>query len=533
LWVALLLGASVVWPMSYGLDEPAHIDMAYDYSAQPFHFYGPGKLPTTLANVGMQHSVPGYPPTRRLAVVPIPPRDQRPSFAQLGGHRFEQGGQPNQMVQHPPLYYWLEAVVLRLPGVSHLAWDLQVWLMRLLSVALMSPLPALCWATTKRLMDASGNFLYSTTSKLATVAAVVPLTVPNLIRDGSSVDNDTLLILTVSVIVYLLSRVLTGDLSNRIAIWLGVSLAAALWTKGLALALPPLVLVAYLVAGSTIGDNWKARWHAVWRPVAIVAGGGVVGGLWWLRNLIDYGTVQINGFGPGFLRTVYGPQDNHGTFLRFLPEFTTDFVGRIWGEIGIPDSPSPGPFVIYGWFFVVLIGFVAALLVREQHRARLRAALLAAMPVLVIGVVAGGSFATFRHWSHGTHASQGRYIYPTIVVIAALATIGWLRILQPRIGAVLLPIGVVGALLTNAAAWLLILRSWYEPTSGGSGLSGLHAAFASLLRWSPIPSAMTVWFVVVLPVLAGVICMIAVSRDARQLRRGDVEMALSDIAVGP
>jgi hypothetical protein len=310
-------------------------------------------------------------------------------------------------------------------------------------------------------------------------------------------------------------------------------LAAALWTKGLALALPPLVLVAYLVAGSTIGDNWKARWHAVRRPVAIVAGGGVVGGLWWLRNLIDYGTVQINGFGPGFLRTVYGPQDNHGTFLRFLPEFTTDFVGRIWGEIGIPDSPSPGPFVIYGWFFVVLIGFVAALLVREQHRARLGAAVLAAMPVLVIGVVAGGSFATFRHWSHGTHGSQGRYLYPTIVVIAALATIGWLRILRPRIGAVLLPIGVVGALLTNAAAWLLILRSWYEPTSAGSGLRGLRATFHSLLRWSPIPSIMTVLLVVVFPVLAGIICLIAVSRDAHQLRRVDVEMSLSDIAVGP
>ncbi len=525
LWAALLLGASVVWPMSYGGDEPQHIDMAYVYSTAPFHFYDPGQLPLTLADVGMQHSVPGYPPTQRLAVAPIPPRSQRPSFAQLGGHAFESGGQPNQMVQHPPLYYWMEAVVMRLPGVSNLAWDLEVWLMRLLSVVLMLPLPLLCWATARRLLASSSRQAISaaTASKFSVLAAVIPLTVPNLVRDGSSVDNDALLILTISLVLYLLSRVLAGDLSKRTAGWLSLSLAAALWTKGLALVLPPVALVAYLVGGWSAGPDRVARWRALWRPMAIVLAGCAVGGVWWLRNLIDYGTVQVNGFGPGFNRLIYGPPDNHGTLLRFLPEFTTDFVSRIWGEVGLPDSPSPGPFIIYGWFFVVLISVAAALFIRDRRSVRLHVAVLASVPVLVLGVVAGGSFATFRHWSHGTHASQGRYLYPTMVVIAALATVGLFKVVQPRLRAALIPIGVAGALVTNAAVWFLILRSWYEPTSG-SGLSGFRTGFDGLLRWSPLPVGLTVLLVVVLPVALGVTCFVTVCHQYAGSARGDLDL---------
>src|SRR4051794_7966819 len=78
LWCALLLGASLVWPIGYGYDEPRHVDMAYVYSANPFHFYAPGHLMQTRGSAGLQHLLPGVPPTKRLAVAPTSPRSQRP-----------------------------------------------------------------------------------------------------------------------------------------------------------------------------------------------------------------------------------------------------------------------------------------------------------------------------------------------------------------------------------------------------------------------------------------------------------------------
>src|SRR5947207_1003343 len=47
LWGSLLLGASVLWPPGYGYDEANHVDMAYAYSAHPFHLYGPGQREQT------------------------------------------------------------------------------------------------------------------------------------------------------------------------------------------------------------------------------------------------------------------------------------------------------------------------------------------------------------------------------------------------------------------------------------------------------------------------------------------------------
>jgi 4-amino-4-deoxy-L-arabinose transferase-like glycosyltransferase len=514
LWGALLLGASVLWPMSYGYDEGAHIDMAYVYSVDPFHFYGPGQLQFARAMVTMAQQEAGSPPTKLLSKTPVLPRSQRPSFAQLGGQTRLTGGQPNQMVQHPPLYYWFAAAVLRLPGVSHLAWDLQVWLMRLVSVCFMLPLPILCWATAKRLLE-QPNRPAGSTASLALIAAAIPLTVPNLIRDGASVSNDSLMILTASTVLYLVSRVLTGDLAKRTGFWIAVALAAALFTKGFALVLPPVILVAYLVSGWRFGHDLRSRIRAIWPPLAIAAIGGVIGGLWWLRNLIDYGTVQTNGFGPGFARLVYGPPDNHGTLGHFLPAFFDRVASLIWGGVGLADYPQAGPLIVWGWLTVVLLGIFAALLCRGSPGERLRALVLFAAIALTMVVIAKGSYGLFVHWSTAVRASQGRYLYYVITAIAALATSGWLRILQPRLRAYLLPVTVWGAVITNLAVWFMFLRTWYG--------HGVTLAFHTLLRWSPLPSALTVALVVFLPVIASVAALVgSVVESRRQLRTADL-----------
>jgi hypothetical protein len=516
LWGVLLLGASLLWPMTYGYDEPQHIDMAYAYSAHPFHFYGPGELLPAEATQNMQKLVPGYPPTQRLSVAPIAPRGQRPTFAQLGGHAPTHGTQPNQMVQHPPLYYWTEAVVLRLPGVSHLPWDVQVWLMRLLSVAFMLAVPLLCWATAHRLLARVHPLAHGESG--AVLAAAIPLTIPNLIRDGSSVTNDSLLILATSVVLYLCCRAMTGDLSRRTSVWMGFWLAVALLTKGFALVLPPIVLVAYVLGLFSDRERTGSRLRLLWPALIAPVIGGVVGGLWWLRNLIDYGTVQTDGFGSAYQVVLYGPPDNRGTFGGFLPIFASDFIARIWGGIGLPDLPSPGPFVIYGWFALVLIGAAIFALARSGPGSRVRTWLLTATVALTVGVVAEGSYSTFHTWSSAVRGTQGRYLYHVIVVIAAFAALGWARIVKPGIRPILVPTVVAAAVLTNALSWVVLLRSWYGLNV--NSLAGLKGTVHGLLRWSPVPSPLTVLVVGLLPVAASILSVTLLTRDARRLSAG-------------
>jgi 4-amino-4-deoxy-L-arabinose transferase-like glycosyltransferase len=524
LWLCLLLGASLLWPMSEGYDEAQHIDMAYDYSAQPFHFYAPGRLPLTRAISIAVDTTPRYPPTEPFGDIPDLPRAARPSLAAMGGHSF-QPGSLNQMEQHPPLYYWLEAGVLSVPGVAGLSWDLQVWLMRLLSVAMLAPLPLLCWASTRRLLLAQSRRAPSSpdaASRLAVLAGVLPLTVPNLIRDGSSVTNDALLILTTSVLLYMLTRVLTGDLTLRTACGVALSVAAALWTKGFSLVMPPVILAAYLVGG------WRRRWRPLVKALAAVVAGVAVGAAWWVRNVVAYGVVQPDGFGPHGANLLYGKPDNHGTITAFIPQFLHDFAMRIWGGIGIPDAPSPGPVVIWGWLALVGVGVLVAVLVGPAA-ARRRQVILLAATALVVALVAYGSWAVFKHWSHGTHGTQGRYIYQTLVAVFAVSTIGWIRLLRPRRARWAPPIVLAAALATNAAAWLLILRSWYRPQPpapsavaaivatlhhlSGARLvappaeGGWHGAVTALMTWSPLPPAATIVLVFVLPVVSGLIAL--------------------------
>jgi 4-amino-4-deoxy-L-arabinose transferase-like glycosyltransferase len=508
LWGVLLIGASLIWPMTEGYDEPEHIDLAYVYSAHPFHFYGPGELGRTRASLAIEATTTGFPPRRSLAATPIPARSRRLSFGELGGATIVTGVQPNQMVQHPPLYYWTEAVLLRLPGVSDLAWDVQVWLMRLLSVLFVLPVPIVCWATARRLAPEPVGARWSP----AVLAALLPLTVPNLIRDASSVTNDSLLVSATSVLVYLFSRVLGGDLSRRTATWVAVSLAAALLTKGFALALPPIVAAAYLAGGWRTGDDLRQRVRAVAAPIAVAAAGGLVGGLWWLRNVIVYGTVQIDGYGAAFERQLHGPATNTGTLHGFVPRFVRAFASGLWGGIGLPGSPVMSRFIVDGWPAAVLVGLLASLLLRRERGDRLKWVILFAVPLLAALIVAVGSLAGYRHFQVVAGA-QGRYIYHSIVVIAALSAIGWARLVRPRVGAWFAPAVALAALLTNAVAWVLIVLSWYALPGPGS-LSRVPEGVRSLLRWSPLPVPLTLLFTVVLPVVAGLSVMARLIRGA-------------------
>ena len=525
-WASLLLGASLVWKMSYGYDEPLHVDLAYVYSRAPFTFYGPGELPPTRADVTLETEVPGYqidhnwPDATADPVGPVLDRDERPTLDEAGGAGPAAVDRRNQMIQHPPLYYWLEAIVLRLPGVSGLAWDLQLWFMRLISVVLALPLPILCWATARRLLGVGRTDVTATgrspasPEAWAVLAALVPLSVPGLVRNLSSVSNDVLLVVATSVFLYALTRVLTGDLTTRTSVVVSVSMAVALLSKGFALVLPLVALVAYAwaVSRDRPGAGQLVR-RLAW-PACVVGVGAVVGGLWWLRNLLLYGTVQINGVGAAASVTLYGPPDGGGALSRFLPSFVAQVLGRIWGGVGLPDTPIPGPVVVWGWLALTAMGLLAALVLPSGPGTRARAWILTLPALLTMAVVAAGSLADFRTWSAYIHGAQGRYLYLAIVPFSACVTAGW-RHLLGSLGArgLARTLAVVGlaTLVTNAVVWAMIVSTWY---TNGPTLSWttMRAGLAAFLAWAPLPSGVVVALAVVVPVAVGVAGVAALTR---------------------
>ena len=137
----------------------------------------------------------------RVTNYDIPPAD-RSSYGTLleaapGDHDFV-----NQMTQHPPTYYALAGAVLDAVDFTHHRWDLGVLALRLLSVALVAPLPLLTWATVRRL---------TRSPRTAIVAATTLLAVPQLAQIGSSVTSDAPIILLGAVTVWLTTRTITGD----------------------------------------------------------------------------------------------------------------------------------------------------------------------------------------------------------------------------------------------------------------------------------------------------------------------------------
>jgi 4-amino-4-deoxy-L-arabinose transferase-like glycosyltransferase len=227
----------------------------------------------------------------------------------------------------------------------------------------MLPVPWLCWATAKRLAAAADRHRRLTENQLSAIglaAAIVPLTIPNLIRVGASVTNDSLLISASSFFLYFLVRIATGDLSRRTVTGAAVFCAVALLTKGFALILPP-ILIAALFMG--IRRKRRDGLPVTGLPVitAITIGAFVVGSLWWLRNIAVYGHVQTNGFGPGANDLHYGPADHSGQLYKFIPNFLVQFFQRTWGGFALADAPAASPLAIWGWITVIAIGLLAAL----------------------------------------------------------------------------------------------------------------------------------------------------------------------------
>ncbi len=435
---------SVALPLGDAPDEPAHADLVFHLATgAPYPRHDGRKLGLAVQRLCRDtaaaiRACPGEDEVvtstniRPHTAANAPPRGSRRDFNQDGGD--DEVGSFNQMLQHPPLYYWAMSGIVRaerfvLPGKGLPPLDREFALLRLANVLLVVPLPLMGWWACRRLGLAG---------EIGIVASLVPFAVPQLLHIGSTLNNDNLLTLLAATLTVLLAGVVRGDLSLRTAGGVGVVTGLALLTKAFAVVLPLVVAAAYVVAWY----RWRTRLRKAVAGLTTAALLSVaVGGWWYIRNVL-----RGDGLSPttenGRLTSRYRPPGFHTDLPLWLRRFGSLFTERFWGWFGwftVRISIA----VIIG-ATVVLFGAMAAGVasVRSAPRAHLAKdeAQGVAQPigrvdvgVLLLPATLFGAFVVARSWSLYGRTSlfsfiQGRYVFGGVVGIAVVAAVGISRL---------------------------------------------------------------------------------------------------------
>lgn len=484
----MLLCWSVLTPQFHAPDEPNHAEAVMRLETGQ-GWGGIGRTFLGYEGIGAIKQSPYGTPARpynldgrQIRQADVVPRDARPDWADVDADVVWTGARPiQQLVQHPPGYYWLAAGAVALTGGEDQPWDRAVGVMRVLSAILVAPLPLFAWAATFRL---SGD------RRAALGAAVVPLAIPQLTHIGGSVNNDNLLVCAGGLVAVGLACVLRGDRSLRTAVFVGVTLGVALFSKSLALALLPVVLLAYLVpwvyerrrvpdalseapmrADAPVGRS-RIGLATVLRPLVVVGAlAFAIGGWWYAINLARYGAIQpsVPGFPPGkFLG------DDDALFFDYA---TRVVLLRYWGNFGWFETILPWTFVYTAFVAVsvlLLIGLVRAARPRGLRWALLVMLAPTAGTYVLMVKTALGVYLRTGYYS----ALSGRYLFVGVVGVAVVVGLGAAGVPKVRRWSPL--VLLLGAGVMQFGAIRVVTRRWWEPPGGT-----LRQAWGALSSWSP------------------------------------------------
>lgn len=493
--VLLMTSYSMLVPTYRGPDEPQHVDLvlALQHDLR-YPSLGSRYLAASIRRSMLLVDYAAL-QTPHLTAAAAIPRGERPPLANDVPPATQ--GIRNQLLQHPPLYYWLQAVLSR--SVTRVTGGLDAWpfdrfasLLRLVDVLLLAPLPLLAYAVARRL---------GAVEQAGVAAAAFPLAIPELSHFGGIVNNDDLLILLFGVCTLLLTRVMTGDLTVRTAVLTGVAGGLALFTKGFALVFPAWALLAYLASPTRRGNGRLIAGRLGIVGVTAFA----FGGWWWLRNLVVYGTLQptMTTFPP-----VRGFRPDTWWWIRRFAEAMTE---RFWSWIGGSGGRVPAPVFLLATA-ISLAGIGVAIWTASSGRRRAVLAILLLPIVANVGIVALPAYRAYAR-SGATPALQGRYLFPGVVALAAIVAIGLHRALG-RNGSWLPLLTVGAAAVIQGFAVTRIMGSFWGP-EGASIVERVRA----MLAWSPWPAAVVLAVLLAVPVL-GALTFVQLRRD---LHAGDDE----------
>lgn len=322
----------------------------------------------------------------------------------------------------PPLYYLLLTPV-------YLVTDGALLALRLVSLLLGAGVIFLAYQTARLLFPQAEWVAWST----AVFVAFIPQHVAML----ASVNNDSLSELLIALLLYLTLRWVTRDGIRKLGddrrwlIGLGLVLGLGFLTKA------TVYLMALVLGVVLLWQYWRTWQRLFQAGVLLFAPAFMLGAIWWVRNIVVYGGLDILGKAAhdavvvGQPRTVdwIGLYGLDGTLLRF---FQTTF-NSFWGQFGWMAVPMNQPRAIYLLLLALVVVAVLGLLlyrfttiqVPVQFRSRLPVFILWLVFLLTAAIHVGYNVTFVQH--------QGRYLFPALIPIALGFSLGlgtWLLLVE-------------------------------------------------------------------------------------------------------
>lgn len=477
-WTMLLVVWSLVLPSFRSADETVHLSGVLRIE---YHHDWPGfkGLPMDAGAQGAASSggfvtapPAEYPPLHADDATPLA---DRPSFAELGAGT--EGKGLATIGQHPPGYYGLLAGVSTIIPNSTSA-TFEAWVLRLVSVVLLAPLPAVLARATRVLGG---------TRAAVCIVAALPFTVPQLAATGGAVNNDNLVNAAAAWVTLGVATVLAGDLRWRVAAGTGVALGVALLSKAFALVLLPFVAGAYLLVALRSRRRREALIAAV-----VSIGTSFVGGWWWVYSYLRYGQVQPSGHIPPRPEGRIGWQDSIGDFTGHFFDLVP---GRFWATLSIKGPLEPGgpDVTAFPWWStallsVLLLGalMVAVVLRRVGPIRRSEVVLLLFPFVSLLAILFVQTWNIFDRTGMA-RGLQGRYAFaglPGVFIVLALLIAAATRNRPPAVAPTAVTVGGLGF---TALALERTVRFHY-----GIDATSLAGAPRALVEWSPVPTVIDV-----------------------------------------
>jgi len=241
------------------------------------------------------------------------------------------------------------------------------------------------------------------------------------------------------------SRLVTDSGPTDIALFLlGILLGFGFLTKVTVYILVPVIALFFL------WYYWGA-WRKLARAWLIIFGtAGVMGLVWWLRNLYVYGGIDVLGTAAHNAIVVGQPRTSEWIrdlgYLHTLRTFSRTTFQSFWGQFGWMGVVMPQwvyrPLLIFS--IITALGLIGLAIFRSENRTSRR--VIGAIIILIGTVLL--SLLVYLVYNVTFVQHQGRYLFSALIPISIGVAVAWGLLISPvtdrwSAAAYLLPIGLV------------------------------------------------------------------------------------------
>jgi 4-amino-4-deoxy-L-arabinose transferase-like glycosyltransferase len=325
--------------------------------------------------------------------------------------------QRNQIIQHPPLYYVLMAI-LTWPFKDASLFT-QIWLIRMLSALLGLGVIIFTYLSFETIFEKNRFPAFG-------AAAFVALN-PMFVHDMALINNDALTNFLFAFFIYLFIKGIKEGFELKRVSLIGVVIGLGLLTKFFFFIALPFMLFGLVLFRKRLLPSYRVVALSIFVPLLVSAP-------YYLRNIFLYGTVQ-----PIFkFKTLDNALFAKMSFVKYLigSAFKRKLVYSFWSNFGWTSPRFSEEFYrilkIFPLFVVVGLVFYLFHLVRKKDFFKLKLlTLLSSAPIMLVLPLAYNSYKNAR-MTGVVEGVQGRYLFLLIGIFGLLMYLG-IRQLLPVI----------------------------------------------------------------------------------------------------